>query len=254
MVNSILLELRHSKTGTVIGNSDKNIETVFDAVKHATEIDVFRGHDWSILQRLFEVYFSDAIDYYILPLEYDHIMNETAWDHGNQRLAIGGLTAVDMQMLKNAQMAAPSGRISFMELGHDFGPGVGLRKALEFYPKPAETTPPIVGFSCYIISKNYILDGDDNSTKDSFTKDDDTTAFDTELVKQGALVRMLRTLGMSFQSEQEDFDAMIKERAAKDQATRNAHMEGGRRGAAAYPNTPGYVPVGWSRRHSRWGW
>lgn len=246
MVNGIALELRLPEVGSVISATDKNTKTILSSVIQAAERDVFRGNDWAVLigELVFSFDGTEAVK--VLPLDFDHVMNETDWDITGNRPAVGGLTPFQWQRLKYSQISTPNNRLFWMQRGQDMGVGIGLRKVLEFYPVPAASADP--QFSCSYISKWYVIDGSTGAPKATFQSDNDTTAFDSQLVEQGGLVRMLRTLGMPFQSEQEEFEAMMKERSAKDQAMAKMDMTGNQKIAPAYPNTPGYTPVGYGRR------
>ena len=244
IANSIALQIRFNQIKTVFGNNDKNVATIFDAIKSAAEIDVFRAHMWAVLQREFVISY-DGSTYYILPLEFDYIVNDTDWDVLNSRKGFGGMTPYDFQAIKYAQIAPPSDRPTWQQTVNDFGTGLGIRRCIEFFPVPAAMpTPGDPSFSFIYMSKWYALDGSTNEPKEAITSDGDTYILDTHAIEKGALVRMLRTLGLSFQSEQEEFQAIMKDRKAKDQAMRDIDTTGGRAGLYGYPNTPGYVPRG----------
>lgn len=241
IVNSIALELRFSVTTGVVGNSEKDIATIFDAVKKAADIDVFRAHAWSLLAQSFEVTPDTETAIFVLPLDFDYIINDTDWDHINQIPGNGGLSIYDFQRTKYGQFSISNARLNWTQGGHDYGGSVGLRKVIEFFPELPVSTPPEIAFSLMYMSKWYVIDGSTNAAKESLEGDDDTFAFDTQMVEKAALVRMLRTLGLSFQSEQEEFQAILDDRRRKDKAARNIDTTFSKGYNVDHPNIPGYV-------------
>lgn len=249
IVNKVALDLRFPTATTVIGNANKNIQTILSAVKDAAETDVFRAHAWACLSIEFGIKFDGVTEYWRLPNDFDYIINETDWNVRDSIPAGGGMTPMDMQLLRYSQISSPIRNMNWTIVGHNFGSpqpfptvGYGMRKALLFYPSPQPASGKI-DFSCFYISNYYVLDSTTRQPKESLTADSDTFMFDTELVSQGALVKMLKTLGLPFQAAQEIFQELLHDRRGKDRPIRNINMETTRGGGASYPNTPGFVPM-----------
>jgi len=248
MCNTVAVEIKFPKIIQVVGNDDQGVMSIFAAIRKGLERDVYRGHQWAALRGYIEITFDGVTEFWPVPENFDSMMNQTGWDIVNQRPARGALDPYQWQMLTKSQLTIPNQELYFMITSHDFSGTTGVKKCITFYPsKPLSTSP---NFSLGYMTNWYVLDHDTNQMKRKFTHDEDTIAIDSECVEQAALVRMLRSLGMGFQSEEEEFNELIRERRQKDGGSTNMDMTGPRSLTPAYPNTPGHVPVG----HGRWGY
>ena len=258
IVNKVALDLRFPTTSQVIGNSDKNVQTILSAVKDVAETDVFRAHAWACLSQPFTITFDGITEYWPLPDDFDYIINGTDWSIKDSVPAGGGLGPVEFQALRYANLSSPLRNMNWTQVGHNFDAAgqdpIGVKKALLFHPSPQAplyedrngVPVSVPAFSCFYVSNYYVLDGVQFFAKEKLTQDSDTYLFDTEMVSQGTLIKMLKTLGRPFQAQQETFQEILDDRRRKDSAMANIHTEG--RGNAPYPNTPGYVPSSYNRR------
>lgn len=268
MVNTVATELRFPKAANIIGNDDKNIVAIFTALKKSMERDVYRAHQWAALREVFNVIPDGSTEYWKLPLDYDSILNGTAWDVENKRPAVGSLDSYQWENLTKSRLTPSNQTLFFTVTSYYFsswiqpeGGGDDLqlsgetRDCILFWPSPL---PVMIGqgdisarFSVAYMKNWYILDASTNHSKQLFDNDGDKTILDSELIEQATLVRMLRTLGLGFTAEKEEFDWMLKDRRTKDGGMTAIDTTGPFNTAAAYPNTPGYSPMAGSRRW--WG-
>ena len=243
IANGIAIEIRFPTFGSLIGNSSKNAIAVLNAIKKGVERDVFRSDNWNGLRYPFQVTFDGTNDIYQLPQKFDSILNQTAWDVINERPAMGPVDTYQWMELTRSNIATPNQYLFYKLVDHNFGSG--LVKAIEFYP--SQEAGSSVGFECWYISKWYVKDGSTGEDKRYFTADNDKTIIDSELVEQAGLVRMLRSLGLSFQDELEELQSLLKERGTKDGGMTAIDMRGPMR-MYPYPNIPGFVPP------AAWAW
>ncbi len=260
MVNTVATEVRFPQVTNVIGNKNENTVAIYTALKKAMERDVYRAHPWASLRGIFEVVPDGVTEYWRLPQNFDSVINSTAWDVVNQRPATGALNPYQWQKITKSQLTIPNQTLFYSITSYDFGFSQGeeggtyegVKKCVIFWPSPLPESlgedqgdiVSLVRFSVAYMTNWYVLDASARYTKRAFTNDGDTTLIDSELVEQATLVRMLRTLGLGFQAEREEFQIMLKDRKSKDGGAADLDMTGPHDLSPAYPNTPGFVPGG----------
>lgn len=245
MVNTVATEVRFPSVTNVIGNTNENTVAIYTALKKVMERDVYRAHPWAALRGYIEVTFDGVTEFWPLPTNFDSILNSTAWDILNNRPATGALDPYQWQKITKSQTTIPNQTMFYSIGSHDYGAANGgVKKCLFFWPDQPVASPPSPGFSAAYMSNWYVLDASTREQKRVFTSDGDTTLIDSELIEQAALVRMLRTLGLGFKAEKEEFHLMLKDRKTKDGGTTDLDMTGPHDLSPAYPNTPGFVPGG----------
>ena len=260
MCNTVATEVRFPAMTNIIGNSNENAVAIYTALKKAMERDVYRAQPWSALRSIIEITFDGTTEFWPLPLNYDSIINSTAWDIVNLRPARGALDPYQWQKVTNMQLAYPGVFMYYTITSHEFlvQPGQefgGVKKCIRFFPEQPVLTPPGPGFTAAYMSNYYVIDASTRNQKRVFESDGDLTLIDSELVEQATLVRMLRTLGLGFAAEKEEFHAMLKNRSEKDGGATVLNMAGTGVGVG-YPNTPGFVPGGgwWGGGGGGLGW
>ena len=243
MVNTVATELRFPSVTNVIGSKDENTVAIYTALRKAMERDVYRAHPWAALRGLFEVTPDGVTEFWKLPLSFDSVLNETAWDVINKRPAHGALDPFQLQAVTTSQLSVPNFPLYDSITSNDFGAGGGgVRDCIIFWPNPLSDSNGEIRFSVAYMTNWYVLDAATREKKLKFTNDGDTTLIDSELVEQATLVRMLRTLGLGFVAEKAELVEMLRNRSQKDGGAASLDMGGPHGVAPAYPNTPGFVP------------
>jgi len=257
MCNTIAAQMRMPQLRSVIGNSDRNAIAIYTALKKGIERDVIRSNQWDEMVVDAEI-IGNGLNYpYALPLDFDHLVNGTFWDVNNNCPAAGPLDPYQWSALINSETTVSARPMNFRFLSYNFSkipqfPGVGRRPALEFYPLLPAQVIAIEGgsstrFRYSYMSKWYVLDGGTFAPKEKFSSDGDTTVVDTEMMEQAGYTRMLRSVGLAFQSEQDELMAMISERRQKDGGMTRINMAG--RGPVPRPNLgPDYATFRSGRR------
>jgi len=239
MARAVATELRFPQVNSVIGNSNRNVAAIFDAIKKGANRDVLRAHDWSSLTVYYEFGFNGISDLYQLPMSFDHIINGTPWNAIDDRPANGPLTPEMWTEVVNEVVGVYPTDLNFIVGKFNFT-GHGYRPGLKFYPTPVDTGSEM-GFSCQFIANWHVLDGSNRLLIQKFSSDNDTSLLDTDLITQAAVVRMKRSLGLSYADDQAELLELIKDRARKDGGPPVMNA-GGRRIMWPYPNTGKYVP------------
>lgn len=261
--NNVATQLRFETFTNVIGNTSRNAQLVLLAVRQGLERDVFWHHPWAILRRTAYISFSANKSYYILAPDFDHVVNDTAWDIISKSPAVGPLDPVQWASVLAQQ--EPFGTVTFTIRGYEPativpapGPnpgnqdpaltggarGTGNSKtpyqlAVFIYPAPeANSAGPALMFE-YI--SNECIVGTNGAAKTKFTADADVPVLDADLVEHAGYVRALRMLGLQFADEASELQEAMRVVSRRDGGY--VRMQGHREARAYSLNTPNHYPV-----------
>lgn len=252
--NNVALQLRFDQFTNVIGNTSKNASTVLLAVKQGLERDVFWHHPWAVLRRTSYFSFSANKGYYVLQTDFDHIINDTAWDLARGVPAVGPLDAV--QWASVVSQESPFESVTFTIRGYEpasIDPGGGGRSvvgtggtglvpyqlAVFVYPTPSvPSAGPALRFE-YISSEK--VRASNGTAKSSFTADTDIPILDPDLVEHAGYVRALRLLGLQFADEMSELQEAMKVVSRRDGGF--VRMQGHREARTFAVNTPNHYPT-----------
>lgn len=255
MAQEVATEIRFPQITQVFGNSDKNVVAIFDAIKKATERDVFRSNTWAEMVGTSNIIDtntrSDHTWVYALPDNFDSMIRESAWDNTRDLPIVGGLTTHEWNDLiySNDNLGTQQlyFRIFLNERTDDGDGGTGLT----YYEKSLQIARVENGDSVDIAfsyrKKYYVVDPTTGAPKSDWEADTDITVFDSELIVLAATVRMLRSLGRSYGDQANELTALMKERRLKDGAHARK-IDIGRGKIVDYINTPGYPMPARGRR------
>lgn len=242
--NNIAVQLRFATFTEVIGNDDKNAVTILLAVRQGMFRDVMKHHPWSILRREYSVAFAANRNYYVLPANFSHVVNDTSWDLQRNEPALGPLGSTQWMMLKNIEEAS-SRPVSFTIKGWEPGSSPGApdtgkyQLAVYIYPTPS------VNSSGRALTFEYISDrvvsAANGSPKTDFATDNDSPVLDPDLVEHAGYVRALRLLGLRFDDEAEELAASLKTLSRRDGGALRMSASGHSLNRRDNLNIPGHV-------------
>ena len=259
--NNVLIQLRFDPLESVIGNTDRNARFVELAVNQGLTRDVSWHHPWSSLRRYQTVLFRNGKFVYSLPDDFDHIVNDTAWDLKRRAPAIGPLNQFEWSRLtgrsgNDRESNVGKSRVRFtITSGAQTGsltpsPGVPTTETgdvLVVFPTPTENdTKPSLSYS-YVSNQVVLQSNGKFSTK--FLNDSDVPVLDADLVEHAGYVRGLRMLGLNFADEMAELQAALKSKGREDGGRQRIINMGTNRRHVLYANTPGYTPQSWPRRY-----
>jgi hypothetical protein len=228
MVNEIATAIKFASTGSVIGNTDQNVVTIYSELRKGIERDLFRDNDWAELRVDADLQLYEGLQDYRVPLDFDSFINGTMWDTVDRRPIWGPVGPTDWQAYTTSVQNPGyphTFRIARRPLyGYTIGSWIlaGYYKCLEFYEIPGTPLPPSGVYTAYrmvtysYMSNYYVQRASDTTAMPWFTSDNDTLLMDSECAIQAGTVRMLRSMGLNFADEMDELNALLKERSLKD--------------------------------------
>lgn len=219
----------------LIGSSDRTAKLILQAIKDGTSKDAFRDYDWMFLQR--ESSFTTAgVEYYSMPSDFDRFINNTIWDRTNDRPVLGPVGPTKWQEYESGL----TGLTGLQRICRLAGPAIDniadidrpVLRRVRIYPDDRDSyaggaTDPIEIAYEYISNK--VIQASSGGAllaqyKDDWTSDTDVSLIDPDVIESAALYRLLRSLGMSYSDEQEEYNGLVAERGANDSGAETLSM------------------------------
>jgi hypothetical protein len=208
---------------TIVGSTERTVQTIFQAIKDGSQKDAYRDVDWAVLHLEYS-FKTTGSEYYDMPPDFDRFVNNTIWDRTNGQKLIGPVGPEKWQMY----MSGLTGITGLYRICRITGQDRVIMRPfkqprLQLYPDTASTTYPNAAEEAIEIFYEYI-------TTDyimnmgvlgwplgsEWKSDDDYTVIDDDVVEAAALWRLLRILGMSYADEREEYNALVLERGSHD--------------------------------------
>jgi hypothetical protein len=183
---------------TIIDNTEEIAKQIFEAVRLATK-DVFERHDWSILN--YDKTFSSVASQvqYDLPSDFDRIANGTFFNT-TQRKEVFLTTPREWRQLN-------------LNVGVSIIKRYRIRQnKVNLFPTPSA----VESFTYEYISNLIITDNDLASTKTDWTKDNDTSLLNEDLIELQAIWRFLKFRGKDYAEEQQEAEDRLKDIMGRD--------------------------------------
>lgn len=208
---------------TIVGNTDRTVQAIFQAIKDGSQKDAYRDVDWSVLHIEY-TFGTTGAGYYDLKPDFDRFVNNTIWDRTNGQTLIGPV-APDKWQLYVSGLSGLTGsrricRIVGMNRSH-MHPNNPDR--LQIYPDDPDvlvvnSAADPIDIAYEYITKWYIVNVGmlGQGLTDQWNSDIDYSVIDDDVIEAAALWRLLRILGMSYADEREEYNALVLERGSSD--------------------------------------
>lgn len=157
------------------------------------------AHDFQVLIAT-HPFVTDGTGTAALPPDFHRMLDDTQWDRSNRWSLIGPMLPSGWQWLQSSQIASIGPRIRWRVAGDMF----------EYYPGTDSGNT----FAFDYIRKNWVIDGDDASEKEAFTKDTDTCIFRDRLMINGLKYKFLAAKGLDTAVAERDFGLQIEAQMA----------------------------------------
>lgn len=220
MGQDVAVETRLDKPTQLFGNEEEDAVLIRTCLQKSALLDVMRAENWAILRKRYSFQYTTDDDEYDLPTHFDRIINGTVWDIGYARPMAGPINSQEWEWIQygiGATAAVTTAFTIMRATGTD-----ETKKVFLVYPTPTSDDSSASVAYQYITSQ-YVYDSV-NSLFTEFTGDDQFTMLDDEIVILGAAVRVLEDMGMDYAEKQDRFNALRKDRIAKDGGAPNINM------------------------------
>lgn len=217
---------------TLTGNTERTAQLIYQCIKDGASKDAWHDVDWAVL-RLEHTFDTDGSGEggayttggYVLPKNFGRFINNTIWDRTNSIRIEGPVTPEKWQAYKSG-LGGLTGMTRICRIGPHtqsiIGVNVDYSRRLLIYPDDIDTTtnaaadPITVAFE--YISKNFIVSRYMHTDElgSTWTTDNDYPIIDDDVIEAASLWRLLRTLGMSYADEKEEYDALISDKMSND--------------------------------------
>jgi hypothetical protein len=229
LAQNIAVKARLNIPAQVFGNTDEDAVLIKTCLRAGSLRDVMRAGNWEVLRkRLTEDYDNDLLsgtgDYMVfdLPSDFDRIVNKTVWELNDLKRMEGPLTVDEWQASLSGLVATAAVTKVYTIKRYTEGADE-TKKVFAIYP--TTTSGGSEDFSYVYMSNQYIYDSNKNM-KTEYTADGDYTVLDDDLVELAGLIRVLKTLGMDYGEEMNEFQAILKERLSRDGGAPTIAMDG----------------------------
>jgi hypothetical protein len=208
---------------TIVGNTDRTVQAIFQAIKDGSQKDAYRDVDWAVLH-LEYTFTTLGSDYYDMPTDFDRLVNNTIWDRTNGCTLVGPVGPEKWQLYVSGLSGMTGSRRICRIVGQNrVSPQVFKPPRLQIYPDDSSSTSPNtaedpIDVAYEYITTKYIMSGGQNFLKfnSEWVTDDDYSLIDDDVIEAAALWRLLRILGMSYSDEREEYNALVLERGSSD--------------------------------------
>lgn len=198
---NILYETKNSSIpASIIGNSENSAVQILQAVSIAA-VEISRSYSWQKLQKEYNFSSIAATEGYILPSDFDRLIDGTFWN-SSSRLPLAGITTPqDWRILKNA-ISSGSGATEYFRVRNG---------QILIFPTPSSAKNYVFEYigNCFVQDISGTL-------KSSFTADSDVFVIDEHILRLDATWRFLNYQGRPYNEEQRIANLAISDRAKID--------------------------------------
>lgn len=192
-------EIGLNAPAAIVGNFDLTAKRLLQAAQAAGQ-DLYRAHNWSILQREETITTVASTSNYAVPDDFGRLVSDTLWDATNFWRLRGAVSPQEWQRL-NRSIISPAGLRRHVRLLQ--GPLAG---SVLVYPTPAASGDSLI----YEYISRYWCESSGGAGQAAWAADTDAFRIDDELLRMSTLWRTKRALGMVYADERDDFDLALK--------------------------------------------
>lgn len=173
--------------------------------------DLVRAHDWQFLEATATFVGDGVTSEFTLPTDFGRVVNQTVWSSNNKLPMEGPLTAQSWGWVQ----------FGIVSVGVFYRYRI-LHNKLAVFPTPA------VGdeIKFYYIKKNWVLDGDGVTYKDSTDGNGDTPLFDRSVLIKGLKVRLWGQKGFDTTLLTDEYNDVLDAEMAQNQAAQAIRLAG----------------------------
>lgn len=194
----------------VVSNTSRQVMQMLSLANAlGRELTEWPDADWRLLHEEF-TFTTDGTGSTALPSDFIKILGNTAWDRTSDRPMYGPDTSQGWQWLKSSNLGGTT-QIRYRLFG----------STLEYWPATDTGTDCVVD----VLSKNWVIDGDDSSEKATFAKDSDTCVFRDSLMVAGVKMKFFAAKGLDTMSASRDFERALMAALAQDRGAQSLRLD-----------------------------
>lgn len=181
------------------------------ALLNALGEDLVRVHDWQFLEGTATLTGDGSTDEFDLPTDFGRVVNQTVWSSNNKLPMEGPLSSKAWGWV-NFGIVSAGVFYRYRILGNK----------MVVYPTPSSGEE----INFYYIKKNWVLDNDGSTMKDSTDAGDDTPQFDKSLLIKGVKVRVWAQKGFDTTHLAKEFNDQLDVEKAQNQGAQLIRLSG----------------------------
>jgi hypothetical protein len=220
-------EIGFPRPSSVVGNTDQ-LARQAAALLNREGKELARQKDWTVLQRQHSFSTVDGTAEYVLPTDFDHFINDTAWDQGVRDPMRGPISPQEWQSIKSGL----------------FGTGVNhrrwrLKRGASVYanrfvldPTPDEVVTVVFEY----VSTFWCTDSVGTTGQAAMTADTDLPLLPEHLLIMGLIWRVLKAKGLEYGDALAEYQAAVEREMGRDGGAPKLSLSG--RGF-------GFAPIGY---------
>lgn len=185
-------------------SSDDTTYVQLQALLDSLGLELLNLHDWQTLRAVLDFTTTDTdTGIYDLPIDFDHMIDQTGWDRTNA-LPIGGpLSAQDWTYLAGRNLVSQTIYASFRL----------AENKLYLFPQPP---PPGVRITFEYISRNWVMEqGQPQGNRENVGSGSDFIRYDPLLVIKFLKLKFLQAKGLPAMDAAMEFETMLESRIGK---------------------------------------
>lgn len=191
---------------TIIVGSTNETSSLLLACAQAEGKSLQRRHDWLAIVTEYTFSTVNGTADYSLPSDYSRLSDGTVWDRTNYWDMRGSLTSQQWQQYKSSVLGSTVTTRKRYRIRNVSG-------TVKFSIDPTPTSADSCVFE--YISKNW-CESSGGTDQSAWAADTDVAILDEYLIERGILWRMLKRLGMEYQSELDEYQQEVEKAIARD--------------------------------------
>ncbi len=175
-----------------------------------------KSHQWSILEKEYSIVTQDTdTGKYILPADFDHMIDQTGWSREQRVPVLGSVTPQVWQYLKGRNLVSSTIYAVFRETDGEFW----------LYPQPPDgTVPSGLTIAFEYVSRGWAKDLGSDTLLDRVASMGDLVLFDPLVITQMLKMRFKQARGQDSVSAQQEFLQVFSSATSQDVGAMNLNV------------------------------
>jgi hypothetical protein len=214
-------EIGFPRPSSVVGNTDQLARQSL-ALLNRTGKELARERDWTVLQREHSFSTAAGTAEYVLPTDFDHFINDTAWDQGVRDPMRGPVPPQEWQSIKSGLFGTG---VNYRRWRLKRGASV-LANRFTLDPTPTAIAPVVFEY----ISTYWCTDILGTTGRAAMSDDTDLPLLPEHLMVMGLSWRLLKAKGLEYGDSLAEYRAALEREMGRDGGAPKLSLSGRRFG------------------------